>query len=188
MSRSFECYLIPLKDLLEFYGSRDSVKVEQIMSHISGNPAFQFFTMEGGGDFAPAIRALAEGNVEGQDPEHVLIGLRAYCYTFGDEQDNDLLSDVSSDLIEELGHSAGLLFFRGSPVSFGTSSREHAFGSLAMGYLAHEEVSAALEELNRIFEDFPHGGDGEVMETIQTVLGWYEAAQGAKQDLVGFVL
>lgn len=188
MSRSFECYLVPLMELREFHGSRDSEKVERIVSHISGNPAFQFFTMEGGGDFAPVIRALAEGNIAGQDPEHVLIGLRAYSSTFGDEQDNELLSDVSSDLIDELGKKAGLLFFRGSPLSFGSSSREHGFGTLAMGYLSQEEVSAALEELNGILEDFPDGGDGEVMETIQTVLGWYEAAQGTNQDLVGFVV
>jgi hypothetical protein len=188
MSLSFECYLIALNEIREFYGSRDSGKVEQIVAHIGGHPAFQFFTMEGGGDFAPAIRALAEGNVEGQNPEHVLIGLRAYCATFGEEQDNEMLVGVSSDLIEELGSGANSLFFRGSPIKFNSTSGNYSFGSLGMGYLSNVEIPAAAEDLNRIFEEFPDGGDGDVLETIQMVLGWYEAAGEGELDLVGFVV
>ncbi len=188
MSRSFECYLISLNEIREFYGSRDSEKVERIMSHISGNPAFQFFTIEGGGDFAPAIKALAEGIVMGENPEHVLIGLRAYCATFGKEQDNEMLADVSSDLIEELGSGANSLFFRGSPIQFRSSEEAESYGSLGMGFLTNGEISAAAEDLNQIFEEFPNGGDGEVLETIQMVLGWYEAAGEGELDLIGFVM
>lgn len=185
MSVSFHAYLIDIAKFRSVFGCCQSSVFEQVRKTIADSYLFQR-DPEGDRELTLALRNFIEGKVEGvnQDVEKrdwLLLAMHGVCFAFGESLENEMLNCVDSDLLQELGKGADLLFNRGSPFPI-----DQLDLSGCMGYLTSPEVNDLRHEVSLLMEEFPEDGDPNVMETIDMVISWYDIAIESQNNLVGF--